>query len=116
MKKIVLAFIAITSVICFAFTIKSDDKKVTILISHEVKDYDTWKKGFDSDEVNRKNAGMKVTGLYRALDKPNVVTLTVEAPSAEAANKFLTNPDLKAAMEKVGVISAPEVKLLTKVQ
>lgn len=116
MKKLAFAALAAITIICFAFTTKSDDKKVTILISHEVKDYSTWKKGFDADEVNRKNAGMKVTSLYRSVENPNIIVSTVEAPSAEVANKFLSNPELKGAMEKAGVISTPDIKILNKVQ
>ncbi|MES2761798.1 MAG: hypothetical protein V4677_06310 [Bacteroidota bacterium] len=116
MKKVFLATLALIAIISFAFTSKSEDKKVTILISHEVKDFDAWKKGFDSDEVNRKNAGMKVIALYRSTDKPNVITGLIEAPNAEVANKFLSNPDLKANMEKAGVISAPDIRMLNKVQ
>lgn len=116
MKKTTIAILAIVSIICFAFTFKTEDKKVTIFISHEVKDYTTWKKGFDADEPNRKTAGFKVTGLYRGHENPNMITATIEAPNAEAANKFLSNPDLKANMEKAGVISAPEIKILNKVQ
>ncbi len=116
MKKVFLVSLAIIAFISFAFTSISGDKKVTILISHEVKDFATWKKSFDADEVNRKNAGMTVIALYRLTDKPNVITGLIEAPNAEVANKFLSNPDLKANMEKAGVISAPEIKILNKVQ
>lgn len=116
MKKILFAVIATVSIICFSFTTKTEDKKVTIIISHEVKDFATWKKGFDSDEANRKNAGFVFIALYRSLEHPNIITAMVEAPSAEAAQKFLGNPELKANMEKAGVISAPEIKILNKVQ
>ena len=116
MKKVFLAILVLIAIISFAFTSKSEDKKVTILISHEVKDYATWKNSFDADEVNRKNAGMKIIVLYRSIDKPNVITGLIEAPSAEIANKFLSNPDLKANMEKAGVMSAPEIRILNKVQ
>jgi len=117
MKKVVITTLAgIALACCFAFTNASQEEKVTIMISHEVKDFATWKKGFDADEPNRAKAGFKFVSLYRSVEKPNVITGILEAPSAEAVQKFLSNPELKAAMEKSGVISAPEIKLLTKVQ
>ena len=87
---------------------------VTVVISHEVKNFSDWKKVFDADQVNRSKAGFKDTGLYRAVDNPNKVTIIGEAPSIEAFNGFMTNPALKEAMEKGGVIGMPEVKTLNK--
>ena len=117
MKKLIFAALTVVTIASFAFTAKmNDDKKVTILLSHEVKDYATWKKGFDADEVNRKNAGLKLIALFRGVENPNIITGLMEAPSAEVAQKFLNNPELKAAMEKGGVISQPEIKVLSKIQ
>ena len=87
---------------------------VTVIISHEVKDYSVWKTIFDADEVNRTKAGFKGTGLYRSVDNPNKITIIGEAPNLESIQNFMANPQLKETMEKGGVISAPEVKLLSK--
>lgn len=87
---------------------------VTVIISHECKNYSDWKKVFDEDEVNRSNAGFKSTGLYRSFDNTNKITIIGEAPSVEAINGFMSNPLLKEAMEKGGVIGIPEVKILNK--
>jgi hypothetical protein len=116
MKKILFAALSAVCIMCFAFAPKTDNKKVTILISHEVKDYSAWKKGFDADETNRAKAGLKVVSVYRSAENPNVITGLIEAPSAEVAQKFLSNPNLKSAMEKAGVISAPEIKVLNRIQ
>ena len=86
----------------------------TVIISHEVKNYSDWKKVYDADEVNRTKAGFKVTGLYKSVDNPNKLTIVGEAPSAEAVNQFMSNPLLKEAMEKGGVIGMPDVRMLSK--
>jgi hypothetical protein len=88
---------------------------VTTILTHEVKDFSEWKKGFDADEANRTGMGVSVTGVYQAADKPNMVTVITQVPSVEAIQGFLANPDLKMIMEKAGVIGAPEVKILNKV-
>jgi len=87
----------------------------TVIISHEVKNYLDWKKVYDADEVNRSKAGMKVTGLYQSVDNSNMITVVGEAPSLDAVKQFMSNPELKAAMEKGGVLGIPDVKVLRKV-
>jgi hypothetical protein len=64
--------------------------------------------------VNRLKAVFKTTGEYQSVDNPNMVTIIGEAPSTEAISNFMSNPDLKAAMEKGGVVGRPDVKILTK--
>ena len=116
MKKLMLVSVAAIAMLSFAFIEAAKDEKVTIIITHEVKDFATWKIGYDADAPNRTAAGLKVLGLYRSIDNPNVVTLSMEAPNADVAKGFSANPNLKAAMEKAGVISAPDFKFLSKVQ
>ena len=88
---------------------------VTVIISHECKNYSDWRKVFDADEGNRSKAGFKSTALYHAADNANKITIMGEAPSVEALNSFFSNPELKAAMEKGGVIGMPEVRILNKI-
>jgi hypothetical protein len=116
MKKTILT-VAVISVALLTFAFKNvNEKKVVLQVTHEVKNYAEWKKGFDADKPNRDKAGIKTMGIYASVDNANLVTIITEAPSAEVAKGFATNPDLKAAMEKIGVISAPDVKVLTKIE
>ena len=87
---------------------------VTVIISHECKNYSDWRKVFDADEVNRSKAGFKSTGVYQSADNANKITIIGEAPSVEAITGFMANPELKAAMDKGGVIGMPDVKILNK--
>jgi len=88
---------------------------VTVIISHECKNYSDWRKVFDADEVNRSKAGFKSTGVFHSVDNPNMITIIGEVPSVEAINSFMANPELKVAMEKGGVIGIPDVKILNKI-
>ncbi len=115
MKKVLFLSLALVATVSFAFKAITTEK-VTLIITHEVKDYAAWKKGFDSDEKRRSEAGFKILNVYRAVDNANVVTAIAEAPSVEAAKGFINDPNLKAGMEKAGVISAPDIKILNKVQ
>jgi hypothetical protein len=89
---------------------------VILLISHEVKDFDAWKKGYDADKVNRDKGGFKEIFLSRETDKPNVVHIGFRAPSAEKAKAFMDNPELKTAMEKAGVVGPPTFTLTDSVK
>lgn len=87
---------------------------VTVLLSHEVKDFQTWKTGFDNGEALRAAAGVTTNAVYTAVDNPNMVTVSTDFPSAEAVQGFMNNPQLAADMETAGVISRPDVKILQK--
>jgi len=88
---------------------------VNVILSHEVKDFSQWKKAFNDGEHLRAQSGVITTGVYSSVDNPNHITVTTEFPSLEAVHGFLGNPELKADMEKGGVIGQPEVKILNKV-
>jgi hypothetical protein len=87
---------------------------VTVIISHECKNYSDWRKVFDADEVNRSKAGFKSTGVYHSVDNANKITIIGEAPSVAAINGFMANPKLKEAMDLGGVIGKPDVKILSR--
>lgn len=85
---------------------------VTVILTHEVSDFNNWKKGFDEGETLRSAAGVSVNGVYTALDNPNMVTVSTNFPSAEAVQGFMNNPQLAADMQKAGVVGKPDVKIL----
>jgi len=87
--------------------------KVVVIVTHGVKEYDSWRKGYDADESNRKNAGFKVWGVYADVNNPNMISIIGEFPNAAAADAFTTSPKLKEVMEKAGVVGKPDVKVLT---
>ena len=88
---------------------------ITVIVSHEVKNYLDWRKVYDEDENNRSKAGINLKSVYQSTDNANMITMIGEAPSVEAVNNFMANPELKAAMQQGGVISKPEVKLMREV-
>ena len=88
---------------------------ITLMISHEVNNFEEWKKQFEANEPMRAEAGIKFTGLYQAHDNPNMVTVTSEANDVAIVTNFMAQAGMKEIMEKAGVISAPEVKIMTKV-
>jgi quinol monooxygenase YgiN len=106
--------------LCFAVGLSAQEAakgaghtgKVTVIVTHEVKDYAAWRKGYDADESNRKQAGFKVSGVYVDVKNPNRVSIIGEFPNAATAESFFKNPKLKEVMDKAGVIGKPEFKEL----
>jgi hypothetical protein len=88
--------------------------KVTAIVTHEVKDYAVWRKGFEAHGSFRAKAGFTVQGVYCDVKNPNWVTVVGEFPNAAAAEAFFTSQDLKDTMAKVGVVGKPDVKVLTE--
>ncbi len=113
MKKLILTTLLFAAIVT-VYAFKTADEKVTIIVSHVVKDFSSWKKGFDADEVNRKAAGISVVAVYASTENPNEATIVLEAPSLAVAKGMIASPELKVAMEKAGVISKPEAKILYK--
>jgi hypothetical protein len=117
-KQVLLAgMLLILATGTFAQEAKHEEKhgaKVTVIITHEVKDYTAWRKIYDADELNRSKSEFKVSGVYRDVKNPNWVSVIGEFPNAAAAEAFATNPKLKEIMERGGVLGKPDVKFLTK--
>jgi hypothetical protein len=82
-----------------------------VLISHEVKDFAVWKKGYDADKPNRDKAGLVELALARDSTNTNMVLIAFQAPSVAAAQQFASNPALKEAMMAAGVVGKPDVKI-----
>ncbi len=79
-------------------------------IYHTVKDYKTWRMAFDGDTVRRKEAGFSFVAVEREAEKPNNVKIVLAVSDLAKAKAFPSDPGLKAAMDKGGVISKPEIK------
>jgi hypothetical protein len=89
---------------------------VHVIITHEVKDFSEWKKGFDTSAPMREEANVKIKGVYTSVDNPNFVILIVEFSYIEMVHGYFQNPELQKVMEKAGVIGIPEVKIVNRVQ
>jgi hypothetical protein len=81
-----------------------------------VRDYDAWRVVFDEHAAARKRAGIKGAHVNRSADRPNVVTIYLVADSSDAIGKFLGDPEVKATMQRAGVVSAPTAVMITPVE
>ena len=59
-------------------------------IEHAVRDYDTWKRAFDSDPVGRERGGARRHRIVRSIDDPNYVVIDLEFDGTSEAEAFRT--------------------------
>jgi hypothetical protein len=63
---------------------------VVLQIEHLVPDFNSWKKAFDNDPVNRKQSGVNRYRIFRQVDNPNYVILELEFDNLVEAEALLT--------------------------
>ena len=82
-----------------------------IILSHDVKDFASWKPHYDGDVARRENVGLKEIAVGTKSDDPNKVIMIWEGKS-EGLDKMLQDPGLKEKMEVAGVLSPPEITII----
>lgn len=85
-----------------------------LLIRHKVKDFETWKTGYDAHQPKRTEAGLTEKFLLRGADDANEVVLLFEAQDLTRAKVFVASQDLREKMQEVGVIDQPDIYFLNK--
>jgi hypothetical protein len=85
-----------------------------VAINHDVADYDQWKAVFD--EMPPRTMGASFHRINRSVDDANNITVVAGFSTVEAARAFVTNEDLKEAMGRAGVTSAPRAEIFEEVE
>lgn len=87
----------------------------TALILHRVDDYDAWRTMYDSVDELRDQGGVIDAQVLKPTNSDNVVALTHDFQSPEAARAFFSNEELKGAMQRGGVdLDSFELHLLER--
>jgi hypothetical protein len=85
-----------------------------LAINHSVADYDAWKAVYDT--MPPTSRGAKFARVDRGVDDPNLITVVAGFDSLDALNSFIADPELKAAMNRAGVIGAPRFETYEEVE
>jgi hypothetical protein len=85
-----------------------------MLIRHKVKNFTTWKEGYDAHAPKRSEAGLTEKYLLRSTHAPNEVIMLFEAQDINRAQAFAESADLRETMQSVGVIDKPDVYFLQR--
>jgi hypothetical protein len=78
-----------------------------LTIHHKVKDYPIWRKGYDEHEKSRISAGITNGKVFRGAEDANDVLILQDVADVAKARAWIGGADLKAAMEKAGVVGTP---------
>ncbi|MEO8414020.1 MAG: hypothetical protein ABI472_10185 [Ginsengibacter sp.] len=86
-------------------------EKQWVLVTHKVKDFDTWLKGFDAEgTATRATFGLVDVLLARGLHDSNMVHMVFDITDMPKAKARMNDPALKKIMTNAGVISAPKIE------
>lgn len=78
-----------------------------LMITHKVKDWDAWKKAFDSHKQERTDAGFADRAIGYEVGNNHQVTIVLLVTDMKKAEDFVKSEDLKKKMEEAGVDGPP---------
>jgi hypothetical protein len=76
----------------------------------KVKDYATWRTAYDGHEKGRASAGITNGRVFRSAEDPNDVVILQDVADVAKARTWFGSDDLKATMQKSGVLGSPNVR------
>src|ERR1700737_2445579 len=79
-------------------------------IHFKVKDYAAWRVGYDSGEKSRVSAGITNGRVFRRAEDQNDVVILQDVADVAKARTWLASDEMKAAMDKGGVVGSPNIR------
>lgn len=79
----------------------------TIMIRHDVRDFDTWKQGYDDAEPIRQAHNIVHATAHRDPENPSTVMAVHQFKTLQDAKRFLEA--IKPVMRDAGVVGQPDV-------
>jgi len=81
----------------------------TMTITHKVANFTKWLAGYEAHDSMRLAHGLHNFVIGRGAKDTNMVFIAVRMDDYAKAKEFAASPNLKAAMQKAGVVGAPNV-------
>ena len=79
----------------------------------KVKDYAIWRSGYDGREKSRVSAGITNGRVFRRAEDPNELVVLLDVTDVARARSWAGSDDLKAAMQKAGVLGQPAIHFIS---
>jgi len=79
----------------------------------KVKDYAAWRTSYDGQEKSRLSAGITNGRVFRRAEDPNDVVILQDVADVPKARSWFGSEDLKALMQKSGVVGSPSIRFAT---
>src|SRR5689334_23100885 len=87
-----------------------------VVVTHEVENYEIWKRAFDQHAASRKSAGIVATHINRDAAQPNLLSVYLAGNDAAKLTGFLHSQDLMTTMRDAGVKGPPRIAAITPVE
>ena len=81
-----------------------------LTLHFKVKDFNAWRTSYNGNEKGRASAGITNGRVFRGADDQNEVMVLQDVADVAKARTWLGSEDLKAAMQKSGVIGSPSIR------
>lgn len=85
---------------------------ITVLTHVQVQEYAKWRPVFDELNPLRQAHGLISERVLRKASNPNDVFIEMNFRDAARAHAYMASPELRAGMQKAGVIPPPEINYL----
>lgn len=79
----------------------------SVIVQHEVTNYEKWEKAFDANADRRKKAGIKELFILRGEANPNLLNVVLGLDNTTDAKAFFDDPETSQVMREAGVTSRP---------
>jgi hypothetical protein len=86
-----------------------------VIVRHKVANFAKWKMSYDEHDSMRLASGVHSYVISRGADDSNMVFVATKLDDLAKGKAFVKDPSLKKAMQKGGVIGAPNIKFYTMV-
>jgi len=83
-----------------------------LLVIENVESFARWKQAFDSHVAAREASGCKGGYIFKNADDPNNIVILLEWDDVAQVRAFAELDSLRQAMQRGGVVGAPEVLFL----
>ena len=81
-----------------------------LTIHLKVKDYSTWRTGYDGREKSRVSAGITNGRVFRRAEDQNDLVILQDVADVTKARTWLGSDEMKAAMQQSGVLGSPTIR------
>jgi quinol monooxygenase YgiN len=81
-----------------------------LTVHFKVQDFNAWRTGYNGAEKSRTTAGITNGRVFRSADDPNDIVVLQDVADVAKARTWLTSEDMKAAMQKGGVVGSPCIR------
>ncbi len=82
----------------------------SVSVQFKVHDFSAWRAAYNAHEKSRASAGITNGKVFRSADDPNDIVVLQDVADVAKARAWLGSEDMKAALQKGGVIGSPNIR------